>query len=117
MRDKFASSRLPDLPIAGYATPREKLLTDTVMTFLRSAERNRLLLLSMVCDGPVKFRKVVKKAWRFLKADDELVDATYGYLVLLAGPNPTAQLDTLLRMADMSQVQRVRHVTGMQRMN
>ena len=91
MRDEFAGSRLPDLPTAGYATKREKRLTDEIMFFLRGAERNRIFLLTMVCDGREKFRKVTKTAWRHLKVSDSLCDAVFGYLVLLAGPNPHDQ--------------------------
>lgn len=117
MRDKFAASRLPDLPNAGYATTREKALTDHVMFFLRGAERDRLWLLSMVCDGPEKFRRTTMKAWRHLKADEELVDSVYGYLVLLAGDFPNLQRDNLLHMGQMSPVQRIRHITGIERRN
>ncbi len=109
----IAASRLPDLPIAGYATQREKELTDEMMLFIRSAERDRLYLLSMVCDGLEKFRGITKKAWRHLQADDAIVDAVFGYLVLLAGDYPHLQRDEMLRIGQMSQVNRIRHVTGM----
>lgn len=115
MRDKFANVRLPDLPIAGYATTKEKELTDAVMFFLRGAERDRLFLLSLVCDGPEKFRRVAMKAWRYLRVDGELVNAVYGYLVLLAGENPEIQRDQLLRLKDMTPVRRIRHITGLER--
>ena len=115
MRDKFHASRLPDLPIAGYATNREKELTDAVMFFLRGAERDRLWLLSMVCDGRVKFRRVMAHAWRYIKADEDLIDACYGYLVLLAGPMPHEQRDKLLRLQQMGPAKRIRVVTGMDR--
>lgn len=114
-RDKFASVRLDDLPNAGYATAREKELSDTVMFFIRGAERDRLWLLSMVCDGLEKFRKVLRKAWRHLKADHELIDAVYGYLVLLAGPNPSLQRDELMRLGRMGPVKRIHHITGIKR--
>lgn len=114
-RDKFASIRLEDLPTAGYATSREKQLTDTVMFFLRGAERDRLWLLSMVCDGQAKFRKVLLKAWRHVRADEELIDAVYGYLVLLAGKFPHLQRDELLRLQALGPVRRIHHITGIQR--
>ncbi len=98
MRDEFADQRLPDLPTAGYATIREKQLTDEIMTYIRGAERNRLLLLANVCEGREKFRRITKKAWKHLRVDDDLVDAVFGYLVLLAGPNPEEQREHLLRM-------------------
>jgi hypothetical protein len=98
MKDEFASSRLPDIPNAGYATSREKRLSDEVMFYIRGAERNRLLLLSNVCEGREKFRRVTRKAWKHLKVDDALCDAVFGYLVLLAGANPELQRDELLRL-------------------
>jgi len=117
VKDKFAGSRLPDLPTAGYATQRERELTDAVMFFLRGAERDRLWLLSMVCDGKDKFRTVMMKAWKYLKADTELVDSVFGYLELLAGEFPHLQRDELLRLGQMSAVQKIRHITGMERRN
>jgi hypothetical protein len=104
MRDEFADSRLPDLPTAGYATDREKHLTDEIMMFIRGAERNRIFLLTMVSEGREKFRKVTKKAWRHLKVDDNLCDAVFGYLVLLAGPNVHEQLDTMKVMESAKKV-------------
>ncbi len=98
MNDEYAGQRLPDLPNAGYATQREKQLSDEVMFYIRGAERNRLLLLANVCEGREKFRRVTKKAWKHLKVDDELVDAVFGYLVLLAGPHPEAQREELTKM-------------------
>lgn len=96
--DEFADSRLPDLPTAGYATKREKQLTDAIMFFIRDAERDRLYLLSMVCDGVEKFVGTFTKAYRYLRADKELAEAVFGYLVLLAGNDPSGQRDALLKM-------------------
>jgi hypothetical protein len=103
MRDEFAASRLPDLPNDGYSTRREKALSDEVMFYLRDTERDRLQLVSTVCGGREKFRRVVKKAWRHLKCDDEMADAVFGYLVLLAGPNPELQLEELKKLEDRRQ--------------
>lgn len=94
--DEFAHSRLPDLPIDGYASFRQKELTDAIMYFLRATERDRLALLDMVCQGPHKFRHVAGTAWRAFGVDTDLVDAVFGYLVLLAGVHPQAQRDALL---------------------
>ncbi len=113
----IAASQLPDLPSAGFATTRERQLTDAIMFFLRGAERDRLWLLSMVCDGKGKFRNVTRKAWRFMKADDEIIDAVFGYLELLAGEFPHLQRDQLLKMGQMSAVQKIRHITGLERVN
>jgi len=98
MIDEFAGNRLPDLPNDGYATKREKAISDEMMQFIRSAERDRLYLLSIVCDGKAKFRRIIKKEWRHLKATDETADAIFGYLVLLAGNDPERQRDALLTM-------------------
>ena len=98
MRDEFVGFRLPDLPTAGYSTRRQKELTDAVMFFIRSTERNRPYLLEIVLDGRDKFRRVGQSAWRHLKVDHDLCDAVYGYLVLLAGENPRAQYETLQAM-------------------
>jgi hypothetical protein len=114
-RDKFAHIRLDDLPNAGYSTSREKELSDTVMFFIRGAERDRLWLLSMVCDGKDKFRAVLRNAWAHLKADHELIDAVYGYLVLLAGKFPHLQRDELIRLGRMGPVKRMHHITGISR--
>lgn len=106
MRDEFSGQRLPDLPDAGYSTQRERMLSDEVMFYIRGAERNRLLLLMNVCEGREKFRRVTRKAWKHLKVDDALCDAVFGYLVLLAGPNPEAQRDELLRLDRIEKLKR-----------
>lgn len=96
--DRFSAERLPDLPNAGYATRRERELSDAIMFFIRGAERDRLFLLSLVCDGREKFRRTFMQAFRYLRIDREAADAVFGYLVLLAGAEPEAQRDALLRM-------------------
>lgn len=107
MQDEFAGQRLPDLPTAGYSTRREKALTDEIMFFVRGCERNRLLLLSIVCDGKDKFRSIGRKAWRHLRVDTDLCDAVYGYLQLLAGKYPELQRDELIRQQGLTAAQRV----------
>ena len=107
MIDEFADQRLPDLPTDGYSTRREKELTDEIMFFIRGAERDRLFLLSLVCDGKDKFRSVARKAWRHLRIDTDLCDAVYGYLELLAGAYPHLQRDMMLRMEQESIADRV----------
>lgn len=106
-RDQFADSRLPDLPTAGYATTRERQLTDAIMMFIRDAERDRLLLLDIVVKGKEAFRKIAKKAWKHLKADASFADAVYGYLVLLAGENPEGQRDMLIALENRPPVSRI----------
>ncbi len=83
--------RLPDLPTAGYSTPLQRELTDACMFLIRGLERDRLLLLEVVLHGQTLWRKRFKSAFRAIKADDEFADAVFGYLVLLAGPNPHDQ--------------------------
>lgn len=100
MKDQFVASRLPDLPNAGYATHREKALTDEIMMFVRGVERNRLLLLTIVSERRDKFRKTTMKAWKHLRVDEALVDAVFGYLALLAGDHVEEQLATLQSMND-----------------
>lgn len=102
MRDEFAHSRLPDLPTAGYSTRRQRELTDGIMLFIRGIERDRLLLLSVVLDGPQKFRTILGKHWRHLNTQlaSDLKEQIFAYLVLLAGPNPAQQRDNLLRMQE-----------------
>jgi hypothetical protein len=112
MRDDYADLRLPDLPTAGYSTRREKALTDEVMFFIRGTERDRLLLLDIVCKGKEHFRGIARKAWSHLRVDTDLCDAVYGYLALLAGAYPHLQRDVLLK--DMPR-NGIEHVWGRQK--
>ena len=100
---------LPDLPTAGYATRREKALTDEIMFYLRELERDRFQLLRVVIAGKDECRRILKQAWRHLKADDDVCDAVYGYACLLAGPNPHMQL------AELANLERIKVVGRMQR--
>lgn len=102
----IAASRLPDPPNAGYATKTEKLLSDIMQELCRGIERDRIQLLDIVINGHLKWRKVFKKACRFIKADDELADAVFRYFVMLAGPNPHAQIETLIQMQRQQAQQR-----------
>lgn len=107
--DPLAASRLPDLPEAGYATKTERELTDAIMFLIRGMERDRLLLLETVIQGRTKFRRVFIKAYRAIKADAELADAVFGYLLLLAGPNPEAQKARLQQMQSQQATQQWDH--------
>lgn len=75
---------LPDLPNAGYATPREKQLTDSIMFFMRGVERDRLQLLSIVLEGRAKWRKAGGKALGWLRVDTDLLDSIFSYFELQA---------------------------------
>lgn len=90
MSDPIAASRLPNLPDAGYSTRLQRELTDAIMFLIRGLERDRLLLLEVVLAGKTKWRKAFTGAYRAIKADNDFADAVFGYLVLLAGPNPEA---------------------------
>lgn len=96
------ASRLPDLPNAGYVTPKEKATSDLIMFWLRAVERDRPLLLSIVVDGAARWRKVAGDAWHLTRASrstavtTELLDRVFDYMALLAGPNPAEQLLILL---------------------
>jgi hypothetical protein len=91
MSDSLQASRLPDLPVAGYSTRKQRELTDAIMFLIRGFERERLLLLETVILGRELWRKRFIKAFRVIGADEEFADAVFGYFVLLAGPNPEAQ--------------------------
>ncbi len=94
----LSGSYLGDLPTAGYATYRQKQTSDLVMFWLREIERNRFLLLSIVCDGWDKWRKIAGNAWdvnkggRSTAMGTDLLRLVWDYMVKLAGPNPASQL-------------------------
>jgi hypothetical protein len=79
---------LPDLPIVGYSTTREKALTDAIQDFIRQIERDRPKLLTIVCEGREKWRKVAGDIWRGYRIgeDDGALNAIFNYLQLLACP-------------------------------
>lgn len=92
MADALSTSRLGDLPNAGYASTRAKETSDAIMYFMRAAERNRPLLLSIVVDGPDKWVKTAGSVWRGLLIDRSILLSIYQYFVVQAGPNPAEQL-------------------------
>ncbi len=79
---------LPDLPTAGYATEREKQLTDSTMEFIRQIERDRFRLLTIVLEGRERWRTVAQGIWRGLRVGEhaELLDSIFAYLELMAVP-------------------------------
>jgi hypothetical protein len=86
---------LPDLPIVGYSTRREKALTDNIQEFIRQIERDRVRLLTIVCAGLGKWKQVAGDIWRGYRIgeDDGALTAIYRYLELLAcAPKYQAQL-------------------------
>lgn len=87
---------LPDLPNAGYATTRERELTDAIMIFMREIERDRLRLLTIVCEGKAKWRAAAQSIWRGLKVGetDGLLDSIFTYFELQACP-PRVQVALL----------------------
>jgi len=74
---------LGDLPNVGYATQREKELSDSIMTAIRDLERNRATLLTIVVEGRERWRVVAKSAFG-LRVETDALDAVYDYLTLLA---------------------------------
>jgi hypothetical protein len=79
---------LPDLPNAGYATTREKQLSDATMQFMRDVERHRLRLLSIVIEGREVWRRRAQSIWRGLKIgeDHQLLDTMFSYFELQSVP-------------------------------
>lgn len=76
---------LPDLPTVGYATERERIGTDQIMTFLRDIERDRLRLLTIVCEGRDKWRRVAREVFGSSMAiDDAALDEMFWYMQLLS---------------------------------
>lgn len=125
--DEFAASRLPDLPNAGYSSPKQKATSDLVMFWLRDIERDRLHLLQIVVEGPERWRRIAGKAWgldsggRVGAMTTELLDQVFTYMVLLAGVNPGEQLLRLMqfrqeRMLDRYDFRARRHEVGRKRL-
>jgi hypothetical protein len=58
------------------------------MQFLREIERDRPKLLTIVCSGPEKWRKVAGDIWRGYKIgeDDGALNEIFRYMQLLACP-------------------------------
>jgi hypothetical protein len=104
LADPYRSSRLPDLPTAGYHTRAQRELTDAIMFLIRGMERDRALLLETVIKGRALWRKRFISAFRAIKADETFADAVFGYLELLAGPDPVAQKARLDLMVSQQQV-------------
>lgn len=77
---------LPDLPNVGYATARERALSDNIMEFMRQVERDRDRLLSIVIDGKERWRKVAGDIWRGYRISEEheALDAIFRYFELQA---------------------------------
>lgn len=80
--------RLPDLPNVGYASRKEMEGSDAIMDFVRKIERNRVILLQIVVDGPAVWRKKAGELWRGSAIDMEAVDEIYRYLTLMAAKAP-----------------------------
>ncbi len=102
MSDPYASSRLGDLPDAGYATKRQKETSDAIMFFMRDVERNRVLLLSIVVDGLGKWLTTSGKVWKGLLIDKDILTSIFRYFVAQAGVNPAAQLLILIGQAEQA---------------
>lgn len=82
---------LPDIPIVGYSTSREREGTDQIMTFMRDIERDRLRLLTIVCDGREKWRKVARAVFgTTMNITDDILDEMFWYFTLQSA-RPAAQ--------------------------
>lgn len=81
---------LPDLPIVGYSTQRERALTDNIQEFIRQIERNRPKLLTIVLEGREKWSKVCGDIWRGYRIGEEdgVKNAIFNYFELMACPPP-----------------------------
>mgnify|MGYP001585449604 CR=1 FL=1 len=89
---------LPDLPNVGYATDRERRLSDNIMDFMRQTERDRLRLLTIVLEGREKWKAVAGDIWRGYRIgqEDGVLMAIYDYFVLQAiRPGSIAQREYL----------------------
>lgn len=124
MADPITASRLPELPNDGYATTREREMSDAMMTIIRGWERDRAgLLLPMVLGGRDKWRHLFIKAYKGIQAGSDQADAVYGYLVLLAaqpyGKRPrdysTHELDRLVKDLTPQWEAEKRHLERMER--
>lgn len=74
---------LPDLPNVGYATRAERAGSDAIMTFMRDVERDRLRLVSIVCDGREKWRTVARDMFGHSVAiTDDVLDEIFWYFTL-----------------------------------
>ncbi len=99
------ASRLPELPNAGYASNRAKFTSDVICNFLRSVERNRPFLLTIVTDGLEKWLRTAGRAWRFgMVIDGDILRSVWSYMVQMAGPNPEAQLHALHGMMQIEEI-------------
>jgi hypothetical protein len=87
---------LPDLPIVGYSTTRERALTDNIQEFIRQIERDRPKLLTIVCEGREKWNRVAGDIWRGYRIGEEdgVKNAIFHYFELLACP-PHVQVQLL----------------------
>jgi hypothetical protein len=87
---------LPDLPIVGYSTTRERALTDNIQEFIRQIERDRPKLLTIVCEGREKWRRVAGDVWRGYRIGEEdgTLNAIFAYFELMAC-QPSVQVQLL----------------------
>ena len=67
------------------------------MLFMRDIERDRLRLLTIVIEGPDKWRSVARSIWRGLGVETESLDEIYRYFVLQAA-RPAQQVELLAAM-------------------
>ena len=101
--------RLPDIPIVGYQTRRQREGTDAIMLFMRKIERDRLRLLTIVCEGPDKWRTVASQIFgTALGIGTEQIDEMYRYFTLQASP-PRVQA-AMLEAIEANDTDRYRNI-------
>jgi len=89
--DALKASRRPDVVNVGYSTTKERKASDVIMFWMRTVERTRPLLLSIVMDGIEQWRKTARKQFRPFGIGDEAIDGIFRVFVQWAGPNPAEQ--------------------------
>lgn len=85
---------LPDLPNAGYATTREKALSDQIMFAMRDIERDRLRLVLIVLGGADQWRIAGKDAFGSWMPD-AMLDEMYAYFLLQSADGTPFQKELL----------------------
>ncbi len=100
----FTSARLSGPPNAGYATARERTASDVIMLWMRSVERARPMLLTIVCGGLHEWRRIARPHWRPFGLTDETIDEIFRVLTEWAGADPMMQL---VRLHGQMEAQRV----------
>lgn len=68
-----------------------------VLEFGKLVQKDRLLLLSIVCGGPAHWRQVAARAFRGFLIDQQLLDQMFEAMTEQAGDDPKRQFEELQR--------------------